>query len=302
MKFFSRLTFIVIAVLFINTMMYAQGVLKKTEKRYYYSDSRNNKLLKRKHLSGISYFLYDDKGKLLEVTTEGAKWAYGYTDSTMNTIDSTSISHTNHSKDYYTKRTYFYNKNDRLEKTESWQHAKKSPEKFLIFKELYEYDSVGTLKQKVRLFSNGWVWNTWRYLDYKEYSKYSDLSNFINTIETSSDPSDRSGLYIINDSLGRPLIFLDFFDETIVSIERHVYEFDSEVEYYFRGNNEDVNNLDRIVEVRYDYDSKINKLITHSINNILGIDEYIYNRKGNLIKVLHYENTKLTGYTKYYYQ
>lgn len=295
-----RLLITIFIFLASNNSLFAQSnpIMLKTEKDYSFKNPGNH-IIKRKINTGSSYYYYDQQGRIVSKTVEGVYWFY-YN----SVLDSSIMFGQTFDKKHFTKSDYFYDEN-RLINHKLWQCSHDSSDKYLIYNEEYEYDSLGIPLYKIRLEPNGEVWNFWHYVDYNSYSRYNGLTGFIRYKSLSENPRDRGGFYIINDSLGRPLEEIDFFDDTIVSVIRHVYTiFDSEICYTYFGSHEDINSLNEITQSFYHpEDSRILKRITlNPGRNYIQTDEYKYNRKMQLIKIKHFIDNKLTEITKYKYK
>jgi|GEM_PF-6763770 len=299
MKLSHRFNLILTVILSLNIALFGQseGITIKTEKTYSIWPVRFMPFIKRKNLIGTSYYHYDISGRLVSKVVENEGWLVDH-----SLIDSSMIITKMLIKQEgkFATYNYFYDEHDKLDWAEVWQQSHNSPEKSMVYKEEFIYDSSGQLIEKKRLLPDGTPYNSCIYFPYSYYSRFKGLADFVTQHLKENKPLN----YIINDSLGRPLEELYLrSDGSIGGLTRHVYinEYYSgtEIRYTYYGDPEDLRNLFENTE--YHYDSECSKLFSslnyHPRSTFFNRDQYIYNKDNQLVKIEHYGNEKLEGYT-----
>lgn len=299
MSFFQRLILSLLIILSLDITLSAQseGIKIKTEKTYSLWPVRYMPFFKREILTETSCYHYDNSRRLASKIVENEEWMLE-----CSLIDSSIIVYKipTNCEGRFATYNYFYDEQDKISRTEIWQQTHNSPDKSMIYKEEYIYDSSGQLIEKRMLLSDGTLYNSCIYVPYSYYAQFKGLSDFV----TKHLKENKSSYYIINDSLGRPLEEINIFsDGSIGSLIRHVYikEYFSgtEIRYTYYGDPEDLRNLFQITEFHYnpEFSHLFSSLNYYPRSSFFKRNKYIYDEDDQLVEIRHYCNEKLEGYT-----
>ena len=274
----------------------------RTEIKYSYKRNKNYEISKwRKSKKKIAYDRYDQKGNIIEEGTFGERW-----DSTIITVNadsSVSIArlHGRNYKKLNTIHYYTYDSIGKKLKEEFWRF-KDNIKDYLVYKTIFEYDARGRLAKETEFDNDNEISRLQDYSKEKinQESVKDSIYNF--TFDGITTAKNKKQDIVITDSLGRPIEKIYYRNDKFS--HRQEFRYDelglivTEIRYNYKPDS-----LWCITEWKYNF----NKQLIRKFSKIIGDttdtrDIYIYNRKKLLIKILHYSQEKLEGYTRYKYK
>lgn len=274
-------------------------VKMRTEIEYFYArDKHFKRSTWRKTKQKTGYESYDKAGKLTEEGEYGEVWNYRRVTRNADSSIGIVVGHGRYKKKLNSVNYYIFDSAGKKTQDECWRF-KDNHKSTLRSKTTFGYNADGKITKETEYDENNKIFRVVNYLYLDSFRTITTDSVFDEGIVGIEGKSQDT---TIADSEGRPVIVKHYYNDKILTRSEFRYDkwgyVTTELTYDSKPDS-----LWCITKWEYNIDNQLKRKLWIVVGDKTETkDNYIYNRKHLLVKIMHYSGDELRGFTKYKYK